>query len=254
MNLFQNKKNTSHVESENPYWISFSDIMAGLLAIFILTMVTLMIQLNEQINITKETRQEVEKALEELAQIEEIRKDLLEEVQINLEERNIHVEISENNSVLRIPDEQLYFYSGKYIIPQNRENLLNAVGKVLETALINQDRLRYIDTIFIEGHTDSQRYDKEMGNWGLSTYRAIAVWNFWTDNPGKQNTFIEMLNMDNKPLFSVSGYADTRRVELEEKTNSERKRNRRIDLRFTMRTPISGDLRRLLDKFKTAGL
>ncbi len=34
----------SSADGENPYWVSFSDIMAGLLVIFILALVTLMIQ------------------------------------------------------------------------------------------------------------------------------------------------------------------------------------------------------------------
>jgi cell division protein FtsN len=31
-------------DSENPYWVTFSDLMAGLLVIFILALVTMMIQ------------------------------------------------------------------------------------------------------------------------------------------------------------------------------------------------------------------
>ena len=239
---------------ENPYWLSFSDIMAGLLAIFILTLVTLMIQLYQQIAVQKDVKRKVEKALSELVQIDEMRKELLVEIKENLQKRGINIEIQENHSVIRIPDDQLYFKSGKHDIQKKLEKLVDQVGIVLEKALNKQDRMKYVDTIFIEGHTDSRPFKKqEMGNWGLSSYRAIAVWNFWTEKPGKQLSFTKMKNINNKNVFSVSGYADTRRVELNEDTDLKRKRNRRIDLRFTMKIPIADDLQNILDEFKGAG-
>lgn len=239
---------------ENPYWLSFSDIMAGLLAIFILTLVTLMIQLYQQIAVQKDVKRQVEKALSELVQIDEMRKELLVEIKENLQKRGINVEIQENHSVIRIPDDQLYFKSGKHDIQKKLEKLVDQVGIVLEKALNKKDRMKYVDTIFIEGHTDSRPFKKqEMGNWGLSSYRAIAVWNFWTEKPGKQLSFTKMKNINNKNVFSVSGYADTRRVELNEDTDLKRKRNRRIDLRFTMKIPIADDLQNILDEFKRTG-
>jgi len=252
MRLTQRKAPQTDVE--NPYWLSFSDIMAGLLAIFILTLVTLMIQLYQQIAVQKDVKRKVEKALSELVQIDEMRKELLVEIKENLQKRGINVEIQENHSVIRIPDDQLYFKSGKHDVPKKLEKLVDQVGIVLEKALNKKNRMKYVDTIFIEGHTDSRPFKKqEMGNWGLSSYRAIAVWNFWTEKPGKQLSFTKMKNINNKNVFSVSGYADTRRVELNEDTDLKRKRNRRIDLRFTMKIPIADDLQNILDEFKGAG-
>ena len=114
--------------------------------------------------------------------------------------------------------------------------------------------MKYVDTIFIEGHTDSRPFKKqEMGNWGLSSYRAIAVWNFWTEKPGNHLSFTKLKNKNNVNVFSVSGYADTRRVEMDEDTDLKRKKNRRIDLRFTMKIPVAEDLKNILDEFKRAG-
>jgi len=248
-----NRKNTQ-TDVENPYWLSFSDIMAGLLAIFILTLVTLMIQLYQQIAVQKDVKRKVEKALSELSHIDEKRKELLVEIKDNLQKRGIFVEIQENHSVIRIPDDQLYFKSGKHDVPKKLEKLVDQVGIVLEQALNKQDRMEYVDTIFIEGHTDSRPFRKqEMGNWGLSSYRSIAIWKFWTENPGNQVSFTKLKNKNHKNVFSVSGYADTRRVELDEDTDLKRKKNRRIDLRFTMKIPVADDLKNILDEFKSAG-
>ena len=135
-----NPRKAAQAEVENPYWISFSDIMAGLLAIFILTLVTLMIQLYQQIAIQKEVKKKVENALSELAQIDDVRKELLIEIQDNLQKKGIHVEIQENHSVLRIPDDQLYFKSGKHDIPKKLEKLVD---------LIHKDYLRYQQKSYI---------------------------------------------------------------------------------------------------------
>ena len=249
-----NRKSNSQPEVENPYWISFSDIMAGLLAIFILTLVTLMIQLHHQISIQKELKEKVENALSDLAQVDEIRRELVEEIQNNLLKKDIRVEIQENHSVIRIPDDQLYFNSGEHNIIKKLEKLVDQVGAVLEIALSKKNRMAYVDTIFIEGHTDSLPFRKgEMGNWGLSSYRAIAVWKFWTEKPGNQKSFSKMKNRNDKKVFSVSGYASSRRLEKTEDTNSKRKRNRRIDIRFAMKIPVAEDLKNILDEFKKAG-
>ena len=248
------KKSALQTDVENPYWLSFSDIMAGLLAIFILTLVTLMIQLYQQIAVHKDVKMKVEKALSELSQIDEMRKELVMEIKNNLQKRGIYVEIQENHSVIRIPDDQLYFKSASHEIPKKLENLVDQVGIVLEMALKRKGRMEYVDTIFIEGHTDSLPFRKqEMGNWGLSSYRAISVWKYWTEKPGRQVSFTKMKNKNDKNVFSVSGYADTRRVELDEDTEQKMKKNRRIDLRFTMKIPVAEDLKNILDEFKRAG-
>jgi len=242
-------------EEENPYLLSFSDILAGLLAIFILALVALMIRLDEQTEKAQDTREEVEQALKELARVEELRHELLEELKHKLSAYDVQVEITDNHSVLSIPETQLHFASGRYRIPKNKTQTVELIGEVLLNALQRAKRLEFIDTIFIEGHTDSQPLKRSpMGNWGLSAHRAISVWKYWTEKPGKQSAFLLMKNRHSKPLFSVSGYADTRRLIVPDYTPEERQKNRRIDLRFTMRTPVTGDLMKLLENFKQAGI
>ncbi len=62
-----------NVDEENPYWISFSDIMAGLLVIFILASVVFIIQLQKR-------RLDVEQAIRELSEANKNRADLLDEI------------------------------------------------------------------------------------------------------------------------------------------------------------------------------
>ena len=242
-------KNKQHsVDEENPYWISFSDIMTGLLIIFILATLQLMLELSE-------TKKEVDDAITELLKINAIRKEMLDEIKVDLSKNNIAVEVVENSTVVRIPDEQLYFRQSRYEIPDDKKYVVNEIGKVLFNALKKNDRYKLVDTIFIEGHTDSVPAPRlPRGNWGLSADRAVAVWKYWRENEqyGEEIQNLgeekELGKVKRKQLFSVSGYAETRRIIIDDDTPARQKINRRIDIRFAMNPPRLTDLKSIHKK------
>lgn len=225
----------SGADEENPYWISFSDIMSGLLIIFILAALALILELMER-------RERVDISLEELRKAATVRQQILTETRDELLKHNIRVDLVDNDRVLRIPDDQLTFGSDRYRISerdQETQDRVKLIGDVLYSNIIKYSGENYLDTIFIEGHTDSQRSRafKEMGNWGLSTYRAISIWQFWNGQVGEEGRFEKLTNLDGKKLFSVSGYAASRRLVQWEKGVEDFRKNRRIDIRFTIQTP-----------------
>lgn len=235
----------SEVDEENPYWISFSDIMSGLLVIFVLACLALILDLTQ-------TRVEVNDAIREIARAEQVRRDILREVEQELRDRNIPVEISDNETVLRIPENILTFATNAYQLPEQgqvRANVLE-IGEVLHRAITRDKRWRYLDTIFVEGHTDRRASPRHMGNWGLSTFRAISVWNYWDENLSQEERLASLMNHSDHPLFSVSGYGETRPVQISQETEEDFQKNRRIDIRFTVRRPALEDfqnIRKLLD-------
>lgn len=254
------QRNQTQVDEDNPYWVSFSDIMASLLVIFILAAAALVLQLSEQ-------KDELTQEMEELKKSEEIRRDILFEIKEELKAKNIVVETADNDTVLRIPEQALTFFSGRYDIPENFATNLQEIGNALYQAISITDnstqkpRWQYLDTVFIEGHTDNIPYQNIAikGNWGLSTFRAISVWEFWTQAKHQASQKLgEMKNHLGDNLFSVSGYAESRpaycngqiceskRVEFF--TSDDRKRNRRIDIRITVKKPTKEDVEKILNK------
>lgn len=239
------------VDEENPYWISFSDIMAGLLVIFVLAAVALILELEQKSQQWDETIKQIEKA-------ERIRKDILREIESELKDRDIPVEISENQTVIRIPADVLSFKSRKYKIPNDPLFQARAmeIGQVMYSAITKGNRLEFLDTIFVEGHTDKKRYSNPAihGNWGLSTLRAISVWNFWNSDQNSGINLEELENSNGNKLFSVSGYAATRPNEatLGDDPNSEDslRKNRRIDIRFTIRRPNLAEYKSIREELK----
>ena len=190
------KASSRSVDEENPYWISFSDLMSALLVVFILAAVALIIELTQ-------TQKKIERDIEQLKQAERVRRDILHEVKRELAKQNIEVLIAENDTVLRIPETTLAFASNSYALPADKKvrSAVLTIGKVLHAAINRRSnsgstkrRFDYLDTIFIEGHTDSERTKRIKGNWGLSTFRAITLWEYWVEKLKVTPRFSEMSN------------------------------------------------------------
>lgn len=242
------------VEEESPYWMSFSDILSALVIVFILAVVVLMLQLLEteselqtKVETLDQKVQYLDEEIDVLQQAEFIRKTVLTEAAEELNARGITVVVSENDTVLRIPNTLLGFETAEYTIEEAYQDKAYHIGEVLHDVLSHSDRTEYLDTVFVEGHTDNRPFNdpQGMGNWGLSTFRAIALWQYWNTHLPEGMRLDQMKNSAQAPLFSVSGYGDTRPVTAEQSTAEELSANRRIDIRFTIRRPHSEDIRPL---------
>ena len=101
-----------------------------------------------------------------------------------------------------------------------------------------------LETVLIEGHTDNKPFGTETGfdsNWGLSAKRSITIFNrltLYRPELDKSN-----VNANNFALLGVSAYAARRPV-----SQNNLVQNRRIDLRFIMRSPTPEDIERIKKK------
>ncbi|MCX8513139.1 MAG: OmpA family protein [Chthoniobacteraceae bacterium] len=244
-------------EGENPFLLTFSDFMASLLAIFILVLIVTLIELEKKKSDLRITFVDLVESLEDIQvlqdeisssllgvnQREQALAVILDGIQKDLRSHGIAIVLAENGTVLRIPEQQLQFALGKFEVPSAHTASALAIGRALLRSLSIPENRALLDTVFIEGHTDSVPNPREMGNWGLSTYRAISLWNFWTEKPGELADLKELHTSPadsktaSKRLISVSGYADTRSTHgiLDAQMwKNDRSEDRRIDIRFTL--------------------
>lgn len=272
-------------EEENPFLLSFSDLMASLLAIFILALVVMMIQLHLKQKELEEDRKKVRLSLielrESLAEIQETQESvasalegvglrekglegMLEEIQKDLKQQGIEVLVTENGTVLRIPEKALSFGLNRFEVQERYRPAADLIGAALLKALRVERNRRILDTVFIEGHTDAVPNRREMGNWGLSTYRAISLWLYWTEEPGSYSELKELKSlakserMGDRPLISTSGYAETRptgvpRPEQLVDEDPGNPADRRIDIRFTLASEEKKNLTDLKNKNQRLG-
>lgn len=253
---FRRRHATTEGGGGDPYWISFSDLMSALLVIFILAVVILVLQLTEkqralaaEQETVREQRELFAAQVGTLREAELVRAEMLQEIQENLRAQGIEVIVSENNSVLSIPTALLGFESASYEIEEEFHDVSLAIGTAIADALAKDDRYKHLDTVFVEGHTDNVHFEglEGTGNWGLSTFRAISLWRLWGEQLPQDKRLDSFVSTTGDPLFSTSGYAETRPATETQDTDAERAANRRIDIRFTVIRPSADDLSEIIE-------
>lgn len=207
------------------FTVSISDLMSGLLAIFILVLSYFILNFSQ--------------ATAQLTQNDIKRAELLHFIQHELEREGIKVSVDEQHGILRI-SEGVLFDVGRADVKQQGQIVIQKLGTILGNTLESEQFKGKVETIFIEGHTDNIPISNGIfpSNWELSVKRAINTWlTMSNSNPKLQN----LLNNKNELIFSVSGYAETRPIK-GNSTEVERQENRRIDIRFSMSPPTDEDM------------
>src|SRR5690606_25050460 len=126
----------------------------------------------------------------------------------------ITVIVNENDSSVSIASDLLGFTSRDYEIRPQNHVTAHDISQVLGDVIRKEGRSDFLDTVFIEGHTDvlPTRFYGNKGNWGLSAYRAISLWQFWNEELAQDQRLDILTNHAGNLLFSVSGYGKTRPV------------------------------------------
>jgi len=212
-------------ESEHSYMASAADLMIGLLFVFIIMVAFLALQ--------KKAEQEARvgdrdpRGAVTVAIGEEIRKTLST------------VKVDPASGVITLPEE-LLFDLGSSVLKASAAEKLGETSKkladVLKCFVANQMSKQSckqnpygheIETIFIEGHTDSRPMNREGGNIKLSLDRAISV-----NAALVQGTALAgFKNKNAHPVFSYSAYAESRPLIKEDPADG---KNRRVDLRIVL--------------------
>lgn len=228
----------SHDES---YFASFTDMLVGIIFIFI---ILLMIVAND-----------FKAAADSVTKLNESRDKILKEIKKSLDDIGVQVAIDTEQGVLRLPESILFGVNEYELNNKGQENikkLANVLAKYLPCISIAIDDHKReecdqldlsskdgLDAVFIEGHTDSNGTSEH--NWLLSAQRAISVF--------KQITLAEpflnegIKNTTGIPVLNVSGYQARRPADPSQPNNHAL--NRRIELRFIMRSPTPTDVEKL---------
>jgi flagellar motor protein MotB len=229
--------------------MSFSDLMSALLIIFILAVVALIVQLTirqDELGRIVAELETVKSQADALRSFESQRNDLVAEMRDDLVELGIDVQVSDDGGTLRIPSDVLTFEQGRWELAANYVGVASQIGSVVAERLREENRYSLLDTVFVEGHADGDPFDEALqGNWGLSAFRAIELWRFWESALPPDSGLASLRTADGKPLFSVSGYGDQRRVVEAETSESDKAENRRIDIRFVVRNPSGEEIAQL---------
>ena len=274
---------------DDSYLASVSDLMVGLLFLFIIILMAFALNFRSAEDAAEATLDELlterdrlaiaQEALagdrdrllaerDRLAQITDRllardaeRAELLTRIKAMLASRGLEVEVDLENGILRLP-ESLLFASNEAALSETGEQAIVVLAGVLDGILpcyvhaanerdCPRGALDVLEAVLIEGHTDDRpiRGGPFRDNWELSAARA-------------RNTYLALIGAapgldalkngsGGEALLGLSGYA-ARRPVIAADTDEARRVNRRIDLRFLARGPDAAALAALLAGLEAA--
>lgn len=263
-------------EGEN-YFVSMTDMMVGMLFIFVIMLVVFAVKFRSGDDDSKQTRDclisilaknakltaeitekvnrmqsQVHSQLDTLRLIADQRRALLTSIEAQLVTEGLSVEVDAGSGVLRLTEESVRFATDRSDLDlRARENvgrIARVLGRVVpayacrsdDSSTCKEHHGATLETIFIEGHTDITGDDRK--NWQLSTERAVSTFQALVSEAPDLRVF---RNRRAEEILSVSGYSSARPL-VSEATRAARGRNRRIDLRFVMEADTSINLNKIL--------
>lgn len=233
MKRFSRKTAESAGHTQENYLVSVSDLMAGLVFVFLVMLMSFALRFQEA---EKKTTTEISR----LQEADESRRRVLEALQTSLKEQGVQVEVDKDNGILHLP-ESLLFDMGQAELRPGGVKAMATLARGLAGALPKVENA--LEAVLIEGHTDNSpiksAYADKVGtyrdNWDLSFQRS-------------KQTFLTMLslrpdlkrfkNSHQSPLLGMSAYGDTRPI-ADNRTESGKRKNRRIDIRLIIEPPKS---------------
>jgi chemotaxis protein MotB len=273
----------TNADGEN-YFISMTDMMVGMLFIFIILLMSFALLFRHQTDVqvakTKvqsnkievaesvgreldETESRISKRLDEIREASQLRLRLLTELRDQLSREGLVVEISSSGDVLRLTEAAVQFPVNNFALIGDAKKNVGKIARVLARVLpaysiCSRGRAQVqcrtaaqasVETVFIEGHTDETGLDDQ--NWFLSAQRAASTYRELTTIAPEIR---RIWNRREEELLSISGYSSTRPIDAAG-TPVAWGKNRRIDLRFVMDTDATSgleDIKGLLQKMRTA--
>jgi flagellar motor protein MotB len=248
------------------YLASVSDLMSGLIFIFVITLCVFALRLAETAEAQRKQTEELKEKTQQLDSAKETRERLLVNIKERLEKFGVRVEIIPEQGVLRLSEEGIHFPSGStqpipdhaprvgrlarvlsevlpcYVASRGAEDTWGALDRpdyCIENLASSEKYVcdresAHLETVLIEGHTDQlpvRRGNRFLDNLELSSMRAAEILRMVE---ACEPTLQGLWNTENLQVLSTSGYGSTRLAIREDPTAEE---NRRIDLRFLMELP-----------------
>lgn len=288
MSAADEAQDSADEEGGEGYFASISDLMVGILFVFLLMLTVLALSFRDAEDQQDIKRAEYERQLEltaaaerraaryntllqeVMAQLERdiedraaARERLLVRIEQSLSERGVNVVVDKDSGVLRLSGDLLFPTGESTLQPGARRTVLllaEAMQAILPCFTAQAQGCggqteAILETVLVEGHTDRQQYGRnpalsETLNDRLSTERALTV---FTELRRAQPGLDQLRNGVGLPVLGVSGYGERRPLpQAQGNTPADFAQNRRIDLRFVLSARSSQELERLRARVQEA--
>lgn len=204
------------LKKSDDHWMSISDIMSGLMIVFMFIAVAFMLQLQNKITEYTDAKNKIYNAL-----YEEFKNDL----------PKWNAEIDEKTLTFRFKEPDILFLVGSDNLTWQFQQILNDfLPRYIK--IISQDEYKdYIEEIRIEGHTDpfwagaTSRQEEYLNNMKLSQSRTQAVLSYAINMPALQNNLEWIIQK-----VTANGLSSSQPIKINGIVNAEL--SRRVDFRI----------------------
>ena len=240
---------THLAEEDDSYFVSMTDLMVGMLFIFIIMLMAFALSFREAQQEQQTINEEQKTITEASLGSRKARDAILDSLKDRLDKQGVEVIIDKENGVLRLKAEVL-FEKGSSNLTANGAAIIGHVALALEEVVPCYAKSNPgpslecakivgtpLEAIFVEGHTDPDPFDPSSGrdNWILSAERAISTFKQITSKSPLLN---ELRNDNGQHLLGVAGYEARRQIDRQSWQSREEWHAvlRRIDIRFIMKS------------------
>lgn len=207
----------SNQEEETSYWLSFSDLMASVLIIFILLFVYNLIAYEESMN-------ETEKMIQELTST---RMKIITMLQEEFDKEDIDIIIDPKTGAIQL-NESILFDSGKSQLKDEGKLFAEKFIPIYVKILLGNDEIKsQISQIIIEGHTDD--IGGYLYNLKLSQERSLSVAQFLI-NP----EFDYMYKNEMEKYLTINGRSYSEPI-LNSDGSINKDASRRVEIKFRLK-------------------
>jgi chemotaxis protein MotB len=198
---------------EQDYWLSYSDLLAGLLMVFALILLV--------------AHGYYQGRAKDVRDILEARQALIDELRTSLGGRkDLNVEVDSVTGVVTFAGELLFDEGSEQILPAGEDQLRRFAIGYLQVVLGNEEFREQLDAIVVEGHTNTN--GSYLYNLGLSQGRAYNVMGILIENAGQYREDLES-------FVTANGRSFSRLVLVPGTQLPDMERSRRIEIRFRLK-------------------
>lgn len=234
-------------EEETSYWLSYSDMMAALLLIFVLIIsVTILeaqrkyeedalelqqsqMELEEKQAQLEEKEETIKAQQEKIDQIIGVRAELIEALKEEFADSDLSVSVDDQTGAITF-DSSVLFDSNEYELKSSGETFLNNFLPRYIRVLFSEEFYDYISQVIIEGHTDTD--GGYIYNLELSQKRALEVAKYCLSEEEAVLTSDEINNL--RSILTANGRSYSNPITNEDGTIN-KDASRRVEVMFRLK-------------------
>lgn len=220
--MIESKRHAGYDAIEQPnFWVSYSDLMAGMLLVFVLLLVVAMVHYAEFIQHKREILEQQEQRMKSFQLLQ---KRLVTTLATSLEQLDVTVSVDRDTGVVRIESGVLFAEDSAELTTPGVDRL-KRIFDAYFAVVLSDAFVDFVKQIEIEGHTNSN--GTYLYNLELSQRRALAVMRVLLDHAGTNRH-----RLQEKVVASGRSFSH---LMLDAEGREDAVRSRRIEIKFRLK-------------------